>query len=289
VLLSPEVRARLEQLSLVSRRRVRAQWAGRHASSAKGESLDFADYREYVPGDDFRRIDHNLWARLGQVLVRQFEAEEELPVRLVIDVSRSMTFYDKGAVSRTLAGMITYLALASGDRVIPHAVPGRADRLLEQGPTGRHLSAWPLIERWIESLPAGGSTPIAPVLRSLIGGARTRGSVVLVSDLLDAEWERALDGMGTGAGGIVIQVLGSEELAPELAGDIRLVDSETGSDVMMSTSEETMRAYRQALERFVEGVAGRARRAGLDYVLVPAGTDAADHMLEALATAGALR
>ena len=79
MLLEAELRGRLERLSLRSRRRVTAQWSGRHSSRHKGESLDFADYREYVPGDDFRRIDHNLWARLGVLLVRQFEAEEELP------------------------------------------------------------------------------------------------------------------------------------------------------------------------------------------------------------------
>ena len=95
MLLPVELRGRLERLSLVARRRVRAQWAGRHGSQHKGESLDFADYREYVPGDDFRRIDHNLWARLGVLLVRRFEAEEELPVRVVLDRSRSMGFYSK--------------------------------------------------------------------------------------------------------------------------------------------------------------------------------------------------
>ena len=73
MLLEAELRGRLERLSLRSRRRVMAQWSGRHSSRHKGESLDFADYREYVPGDDFRRIDHNLWARLGVLLVRQFE------------------------------------------------------------------------------------------------------------------------------------------------------------------------------------------------------------------------
>ena len=81
-----------------------AQWSGRHSSRHKGESLDFADYREYVPGDDFRRIDHNLWARLGVLLVRQFEAEEELPLKVVIDTSASMGFYGKLETARTLAG-----------------------------------------------------------------------------------------------------------------------------------------------------------------------------------------
>ena len=126
--LTAELRGRLERLSLRSRRRVTAQWSGRHSSRHKGESLDFADYREYVPGDDFRRIDHNLWARLGVLLVRQFEAEEELPLKVVIDTSASMGFYRKLEVGKVLAGMMAYLGLAGGDRVQVYRVRRMASR-----------------------------------------------------------------------------------------------------------------------------------------------------------------
>ncbi|MGH8911815.1 MAG: DUF58 domain-containing protein, partial [Acidimicrobiia bacterium] len=80
MLLEPRFRARLERLSLGVKGRVSAQWAGRHSSTRLGESLDFADYRPYQPGDDYRRIDHNLRARLGVLMIRQFEAEQELPI-----------------------------------------------------------------------------------------------------------------------------------------------------------------------------------------------------------------
>jgi uncharacterized protein (DUF58 family) len=285
VLLSADFRAQLERLNLRARRRVRAQYAGRHASAAKGESLDFADYREYVPGDDFRRIDHNLWARLGQVLVRQFEAEEELVVRLVMDVSTSMTFHGKLDTARRLAAMITYLALAGGDRVIPAVVPGPGGSITVAGPTGRHLSAWPQLESWLEWAPAGGSVPLAVALRSIVGGARSRGAVILVSDLLDPEWERALDRLVTGAGGLILHVLGREELEPELVGDLEMRDSESGRRLAISTSDETLAAYRAAMEAFVEAAAGRARRAGLDYLLVPAGAGAPERALAALVAA----
>jgi uncharacterized protein (DUF58 family) len=106
MLLSPELRSRLDRLALSPRGRVRALWSGGHASVRKGESLDFADYRPYVPGDDFRKIDHNLWARLGQVLIRQYEAEEELPLRLAIDTSASMSLHRKHETALELAAMI---------------------------------------------------------------------------------------------------------------------------------------------------------------------------------------
>lgn len=289
MLLSPDMRSRLDRLALSTRGRVQALWAGGHASMRKGESLDFADYRPYVAGDDFRKIDHNLWARLGQVLIRQYEAEEELPLRLVVDVSASMSLHDKHRAALELAAMVAYLTLSGGDRVLPAVTPGPADRQVLAGPSGRHVSAWPQIERWLEAREPGGRAPLAPAMRSLIGGSPTRGPVVLISDLLDQEWERALDTLSVGAGGLVLHVLGRLELDPDLTGDLRLRDIETGDEVDVSTSADTLRTYRRTLEAFVSGAAGRARRAGLDYLLVEAGPDAAETALTALLTSGAVR
>jgi uncharacterized protein (DUF58 family) len=282
MLLSAELRGRLERLSLVTRRRVIAQWAGRHASRHKGESLDFADYRPYVPGDDFRRIDHNLWARLGVLLVRQFEAEEELPLRVVLDASASMGFYQKLEIGKVLAGMIAYLGLAGGDRVQLVSLHG-GSQPLTLGPTGRHLSRWPQLETWLESLAAEGGGELAPSLRRLAGDGPHRGALVVVSDLLSSDFGAALDGLGVGTGGVVLHLLGDEELDPGLSGDLRLADAETRTEVAVSTSEDTMRRYRATLEAFASEAAGRARRAGLDYVLVPAREEAPGEVLAALA------
>ncbi len=289
MLLTPRLRSQLERLSLQSRGRVRSLWTGRHASVRKGESLDFADYREYVPGDDYRRIDHNLRARLGRLLVRQYEAEEELPVRVLVDVSASMGFHDKDATARRVAAMVAYLGLAGGDRVALSAVPGTGGRAVAMGPSGRHLAAWPELESWLERLEVGGAAPLAPSIRSLVGGSLIRGSVVLVSDMLDAEWERSLDGLAVGAGGIVLQVLGRPELEPELSGDLRLVDAESGAEVEISTDRDALASYRRSLETFVTGVSARAHRAGLDYLLIPAGPGAEEEALRSLVTAGAVR
>lgn len=289
MLLPPELRGRLDRLALSPRGRVQALWSGGHASVRKGESLDFADYRPYVPGDDFRKIDHNLWARLGQVLVRQYEAEEELPLRLAVDSSASMSLHRKHETALELAAMITYLTLSGGDRVQPVSMPGPGGRPLAVGPSGRHVSAWPAIERWLESLEAAGRAPLSPAIRSLIGGSPTRGPVVLISDLFDDEWERALDSLFIGAGGLVLHVLAREELSPEFAGDLRLRDIEVGSVVDISTSQEVLSTYRKSLDEFVTGAADRSRRAGLDYLLVESAAEAAEMALRALLSAGVVR
>lgn len=280
MLLDPRFRARLEHLALGVRGRVTAQWAGRHNSTRLGESLDFADYRPYQPGDDYRRIDHNLRARLGVVMVRQYEAEQELPIEVVVDLSGSMGMYGKEDSARRLAAMVAYLGLAAGDRVRLWAIPGDHGRPEVQGPSGRHLSAWPGLEAWLEGRPVAGAGDLRRMGRRL---ASSGGSVVLVSDLLVPEWSEVIDGWAATAGGLVVHLLAAEELDPSLAGDLDLVDVESGERVAVSTSEAVMRAYRRTVEEFATDAARRARRAGLDYLLVEAGPGAEERALEGLA------
>jgi uncharacterized protein (DUF58 family) len=219
--------------------------------------------------------------------VRHFEAEEELPLRVVIDASASMGFYRKLEVGKVLAGMVAYLGLAGGDRVQLVALYG-GPKPVTMGPAGRHLSRWPMLESWLEGLSAAGGGELAPSLRRLAGEGPNRGALIVVSDLMSPDYATALDGLGVGAGGVVLHILGDEELDPGLAGDLRLADAETKGEVAVSTSEDTMRRYRLALEAFASEVAGRSRRAGLDYVLVPAREDAAHQVLAALARAEAV-
>lgn len=289
MLLSPELRARLERLSLRTRGRVRAKWSGRHPSRQLGESLDFADYREYVPGDDFRRIDHNLRARLGVVMVRLFEAEDELPLRLIVDVSASMGFGDKFRTAQELAAVMSFLALAGGDRVYPLRVPGEAGRPFSEGPPSRHISGWRRLETWLEDLRPGGAGSLSSPVHHLIGTSAIRGPIVLVSDLLDDRWDKALDAAGVAGSGTVLHVLAPEELEPDLSGDLRLIDAETRRTVDLSTSRDALEAYRNARDEFLSGTAARSKRAGLDYVLVPAGPDAAERTVAALAAVEAVR
>ncbi|HEX2370388.1 MAG TPA: DUF58 domain-containing protein [Acidimicrobiia bacterium] len=289
MLLEPALRARLERLALVSRRRIRGMWSGRHSSVRLGESLDFADYREYTPGDDFRRIDHQLWARLGVILVRRYQAEEELTLRLVIDASASMGYEEKLETARRLAAMVGYLALAGGDRVQPICLGGAGSSRSVIGPLGRHLSSWPQIERWLERIEPGGAAALEEAaIRSGSPGA-ARALTVLVSDLLDPGWESAIDKLGATGGGLVLQVLGGGELDPALVGDLDLIDGETGVRLPFSASVEALDGYQHRLEEFLAAVAGRARRSGMDHLVVRAEAGAEEAALRQLAGAGVLR
>ena len=118
-LLEPALLRRLESLALLVRRAVSGQMGGERRSRRRGQSVEFADFRNYTPGDDFRLIDWNAYARLDRFMLRLFVAEEELPLNLFLDMSGSMDWGtpNKAATARRLAGAIAYVALAALDRV----------------------------------------------------------------------------------------------------------------------------------------------------------------------------
>jgi uncharacterized protein (DUF58 family) len=289
MLLDPDTRHQLERLTLHLRGRVRGKWSGRHASYQLGDSVDFADYREYVPGDDYRRIDHNLAARLGVVMIRLFEAEDEFPIRLVLDTSASMRHHAKFEAARRIAAVVAYLALSGGDRVYPIQVPGADGRPFLAGPPSRHRSAWPQLEAWLESLDPANPGQLQPVGSHVASSLALRGATVVISDLLDDTWEAAIDAIGAAGSGLVLHVLGRAELEPDLSGDLRLVDSESGKVVDLSTSSDALAAYERALDSFLAATTARSRRAGLDYVLVPSDTEVVGHVLRALAATATVR
>ncbi len=286
MLIPADLRNKIGRFSLAARGRVRAPHGGRHPSFHKGESIDFVDFREYTIGDDYRRIDHHLWARLGVPLIREFEAERELVVRVVTDRSSSMGFHDKLSSAQQLAGMISYLALAGGDRVELWTVPGDAGTAATRGPAGRHLSAWPRLESWLEEMVVQeGEGKISPGLAALGVGAR-RGYTVLVSDLLVSDWSAGLDLLGGSIAGVVLQVLGAAELDPQVLGDVRLRDVETGEESDFSATAEAYERYRSRLEELCSQMAARSARSGLHYLLVESGPNACERTLASLVGAG---
>src|SRR5512135_3863464 len=118
-LLTPELLRRLEQFQLLAARRAKSSAKGERRSRARGQSVEFADYRTYVPGDDFRYLDWNLYGRLERLFLKLYEEERELPVRIFLDASESMTFGDppKFDFARQVAAAIGYVALSGFDRV----------------------------------------------------------------------------------------------------------------------------------------------------------------------------
>jgi uncharacterized protein (DUF58 family) len=289
-LLDPAFLARLERLQLATRRPLAGHLAGEHRSPSHGASIDFADYREYHPGDDFRRIDYALYARLDVLLVRLFEAEDDLQVRLLVDTSASMATGGKLDQAKRVAAALGFVALVRRDPVSLHRFP--FDR---PGPRFTGRAGVPALFAQLATLEAAGETPFAQAATHLLGRRGPPGLTVVVSDLLTPEWEAGLTRLPARGGDVVVvHILAADELQPELAaeelvGDLDLVDTETGNRVAVSLSPRTLAAYERAAQAWADDVAGRCRRAGAAYVRLLADDDLEARLLGAWRTAGVLR
>lgn len=267
-LLEPELLGRLEQLQLGTRRRLAGRFTAEHRSTRRGTSLDFADYREYQRGDDPRRIDVAVWARLDQLLIRLYEAEDDLSVRLMIDTSASMAGAKLAQATR-LAAALGFVALVRRDVVTVHTMSPSLVQLDRPAPrfTGRHATH--ALFTHLESLEADGDTRFAHAVADVLSRPGPAGLTVVLSDLLTTEWAEGLGRLPARGGDVtVVHVLDRTELHPELTGDLDLVDAETGEVVAVSLAPEQVKAYEAAALAWADDVAARAHHGGAAYVRV---------------------
>jgi len=284
-LLGPAFLGRLESLQLGTRRRLAGQFAGEHRSPQRGASPDFADYREYHPGDDFRRIDYFLYARLDLLVLKLFDAEDDLHLRLLVDTSASMASDGKLDTARRVAAALAYVALVRRDTVSLHTFPSlhRAPRF-----AGRRavLSLFDHLER----LEATGETSFAAAASHLLSRPGPAGLTVVVSDLLTPEWEAAITRLpARGAEVVIVHVLSPTELRPDLVGDVELVDRETGERVAVSIAPETASRYRAGVDTWLHGVTARCRQVGASYLRLLTTDDLESALLGGWQRAGVLR
>ena len=284
-LLPPRLLARLETLQLATRRRLAGQLAGEHRSPRHGSSLDFADYRTYHPGDDFRRIDYHLYARLDTLLLKLYEAEDEVRLRLLIDTSASMGRGGKLAQAARVAGALGFVALVRRDPVTLHTFPfeGGAPRFAGRG-------AAPMLFRHLQALESSGTTPFAAAASHLLARPGPAGLTVVCSDLLTPDWETGLSRLpARGSEVVVVHVLAPEDLKPDFVGDLELVDAESGGRVSVSCSADTLADYTRAAEAWADNVAARTRAAGAAYVRIGSNDDLEPLLLGGWREAGVLR
>jgi len=288
-LLDPRLLARLEALQLGTRRRLAGHYAGEHRSTRHGSSPDFADYRQYHPGDDFRRIDYFLYARLDVLLLKLYEAEDDLHLRLLVDTSASMggptATGGKLEMAKRVAAALGFVALTRRDPVSVHTFP-----LHRAAPRFAGRGAAPALFAHLSALDAGGDTNFAAAVASLLARRGPAGLTVVVSDLLTAEWEDALSRLPSRGGDVmIVHVLAAEELHPTLVGDLELVDREGGGRVVVSLAADTLKEYEQATAAWLERVRGRCAQVGAAYVRILADDDLETALLGAWRREGVLR
>jgi len=279
VLLDVALLATLERLQLRTRRPLAGQISGGHRSRRYGTSLDFADAREYQPGDDYRRIDYLTLARLDQLVIRLYDADDDLRVDLVVDTSASMAIDDKLRTAVELAAAVGFVALTRRDVVRLH-VPGRPpERFSGRGSFAR-------LDTRLAGLTALGDESFSALVQRVLAAARPPGFVFVCSDMFDPDWEQGIRRLpAAGADVAVAHVLGPSDLEPEAAGDVDIVDIETGARVPVSLTRGAVADYKKRLTAWSDDVSEQARRRGMPLLAVTAGADISDVVLGELSRA----
>ncbi len=255
-LFDSEFLKKLEYLSLVSRRVFRGQLLAQRKTMQLGGGIEFADHREYTPGDDFRYLDWNVFARHDELLLKRFQEEEDLHVYLLLDCSRSMSFGEppKFDYARQVTAALAYIALADLDRVSVVAFAGDivADFPLTRG-KGRILALLNFLERLSTQ---GSLTDLARSIGNFVHRGQRRGLAVLVSDLFDPNgFQRGLDLLRHHRyEPHVVQIFDRREAEPALKGDVELVDIETAAIERVTITERNLRQYRKIFTDFLESV-----------------------------------
>lgn len=273
LILDPREFRILDRLRLVPRKSFTGKIRGERLTKKKGISIDFSDYRDYVDGDDLRHMDWNVLARLDTPIVKTYQDEEDLAVHLILDASLSMDFGQPNKLDFAikLACAFGYIGLCSGDAIYPLATTSvrKSSALRGRGQYNR-------LAIWANNIDRTGKVGISKTLRSFAQSSARPGLAIVISDGMDEEIESGIKHVaGRGHEILFIQVLSQLELDPDIEGDLRLIDVESGSGVEITASSATLRTYREnvmahnlLIAETVTAMGGRYHLVGSDESLV---------------------
>jgi uncharacterized protein (DUF58 family) len=293
-LLDPTFLRKLELLRIQARRAFPGSMRGERRSTRRGASVEFADFRKYEAGDDFRHVDWNIYARLERLMLRQFVEEEDVRIDILIDQSRSMHYGErvtKFDFARRAAAALTFLGISSLDQV-GVATFDSAIRLQKRASRGRgHLMA---VLSFLESLStetkanpspisdegeqpttalqANERTNLSAVLRAYQKNTQRPGILFIISDFFDeGDFRQAMRLLAQRKFDVnLIQVLADEEVAPETAGDWLMVDAESGEEREITINDRTVAAYKRTLSEFTDSLDLFCRTSGIGYTFMQA-------------------
>ncbi len=270
-LLSADFMHKLDRLDVLSRKILAGKLQGERRSKRRGQSVEFADYRPYVAGDDLRFIDWNLYARLDRLFLRLFMEEEDLSVSVLLDVSGSMDWGDPNKLryAKRLAAALGYIGLANYNRVHLFSF---ADTLVDRLPNLRGRRPIPQLLEFLRNQYVREAGHLTAVCKRFALMQRNKGVVILLSDFLDkGDLSEALRYLaGDRYDVYVIQLLAPQEVDPtkgDLGGDLRLTDCEDGQVTEISVSPALIKRYQANLQAFCQHVKQQCQRRGIAYML----------------------
>jgi uncharacterized protein (DUF58 family) len=251
-LLPPPLLSRLERMELVSRKVFRGRLKGERRSRRKGQSVEFADFRNYTPGDDLRFVDWNLYARLDKLFLKLFMEEEDLHVYLLVDASPSMDFGQptKFFCAQRIAAGLAFVGMCRGDRVKVEFLGANH----QPCPVLRSKSQLHRMLDFVQSAEPKHVSPLVDSIKLFCMRNNHRGVVILISDLMDKSgYESALRLLiGQQMDVFLLHLLSPEEIQPSLTGDLKLVDCEDSDETEISMSSALLKQYQRTLADFLE-------------------------------------
>jgi len=279
--------SRVERMRMLPMRRRTNRSRGEHLAGKGGTSTEFNDYRDYVAGDDMRYVDWNIFSRLNRPYVKQYRHEEEMHVVILVDASASMQFGDKFLRARQLAACFAVMGLMNIEKVSVFACQHAGQTPLILAPCTGRISM-KRIFRFLEEIPPGGDFPIEEAIESVLIQHRGRGIAVLLSDFLTfGAMERSMNMLfSAGLEVFAIQLLSSIELNPELTGDLRFVDAESGHTLDVSSVGDLIGFYHEHLNGLQEYLSTLCRQRSGRFVCLDSSMPLDDILFDELKRKG---
>jgi uncharacterized protein (DUF58 family) len=267
-LIDPALMSRLDALEVLTYRVFRGGQKGERRSRKKGQSVEFADYRDYVRGDDTRFIDWNIFARLERLFIKLFLEEEDLAFYVIIDSSKSMDFgtpISKFFYAQKLATALGYIALKNQDKLGVSAFSTRGNEVLKPA---RGKAQLPKLLNQIANLEVEGRTSLQEGIRDFVLRNNQSGIVVLISDFMDERgFEDALKLFFLRNYEVYcIHLMAPEERNPKMLGHLELIDSETGERQEISINEALVKQYKKTLDAYCTSIRDWCLSRGMSYI-----------------------
>lgn len=290
-LLSPSFLYLLDRLTLVSRRVRAGTFTGERRSPRRGVGVEFADFRAYAPGDDFRQVDWNAYARLERLFLRLFVEEEDATVHVIVDASQSMDWGQpsKWVYAQRVAAALGYVTLVGMDRLIGAAITSGGPLYLLFPPHRGKKQALAWFD-WLAHLRPAGHVSPAPALLRYAGDIRRSGPLVVISDLMGDGWREGAQRLAERRYEvIVLHVLAPQEIDPDLEGDLKLVDSETEATAEITADFDLIARYRARLRDWQTGWAQFCAARAIHYAPIETSQPFEDMVLSFLRRRGILK
>jgi len=254
-LFDDEFQRKLDYLAMVSRRVFSGAMRAERRTKKTGSGVEFADHRDYTPGDDFRYLDWHAYQRFDRLLIRLYEEEEDLSIYFIVDTSSSMAFGDGDKLrhAKRLCAALAYVGLANLDRI---AIVTATDEISGRMQATRGKARIFRIFRFLRDIRAEGHTDLGEAMKTFVAQHKRRGLAVLLSDLYDpAGFERGINVLRYAKfEPFVLHIVDPTEAKPDLKGDVRVYDCETGEEREVTVTAKVLERYGKAHEAYLEEV-----------------------------------